>query len=183
MADFNKYVHEAEDEPIEIIIRVAETMDAKAILGLLRHFEKDTPYVIVGSQESNRTVEQQINLINKYNESANSIMLLAESDDQIVGMATVAVIDNDRQGHVAEIGVSIIQEYWGYGIGSILTEEIIEFANHTDLEVLTLEVVTENKRAINLYQKFGFNIVGTLSKRLKKDFHYYDTYIMERLKN
>lgn len=183
MADFNKYVHEAEDEPIEIIIRVAETVDAKAILGLLRHFEKDTPYVIVGSQGSKRTVEQQVNVINRYNESANSIMLLAESDDQVVGMATVAAVDNDRQGHVAEIGVSIIQEYWGYGIGSILTEEMIEFANHTDLKVLTLEVVTENKRAINLYQKFGFNIVGTLSKRLKNDYHYYDTYIMERLKN
>lgn len=181
MVNYNKYVHEAADEPIETIIRVAEPIDAKAILGLLRHVGKDTPYLSVGPEGANMKVDQQIDLITRYNESTNNIMLVAESDDQIVGMATVAVIDNNRQSHVAEIGVSIIKEYWGYGIGSILTEEMIQFASYADIKVLTLEVVTQNKRAIKLYEKFGFNIVGTLSKRLKSEYHYYDTYTMERL--
>ncbi len=181
MSNYNKYVHEAEDEPIETIIRVAEPIDAKAILGLLRHVGKDTPYLSVGPEGANMTVDQQVELITRYNESDNNIMLVAESDDQIVGMATVAVIDNNRQSHVAEVGVSIIKEYWGYGIGSILTEEMIQFANYAEIKVLTLEVVTKNIRAIKLYEKYGFEIVGTLSKRLRNNFHYYDTYVMERL--
>ena len=183
MVDMNKYVHESEHEPIETIIRVAEAVDAKAILGLLKHVGKDTPYLSVGPKGVNLSVDQQVDLIYRYNDSQNSIMLIAESDDQIVGMATVAVIDNDRQSHVAEVGISIIKEYWGYGIGSILTEEIIEFARHADIKVLTLEVVTKNKRSVSLYEKYGFNVAGTLSKRLKNEFIYYDTFVMELILN
>lgn len=179
MDGMNKYVNQSENEPIETIIRVAQAQDARAILGLLKHVGKDTPYLSVGPKGVNFTVDQQVDLIERYNDSLNNIMLIAESDDQIVGIATVAVIDNDRQSHVAEIGISIIKEYWGYGIGSILTEEIIEFARHAELKVLTLEVVTENRRAVSLYEKYGFNVAGTLSKRLKNDCVYYDTFVME----
>lgn len=171
------------DEPIETVFRVAQTQDARAILAVLNEVAQESPYLTLNPKGVETTVEEERELIRNYNESTNSIMLVAESDDQIIGMATVYGIDNDRQSHVGEIGVSIIHEYWGYGIGSILTEELIEFAKQSDLKVLTLEVVQENKRAIQLYKKYGFNIVGNLSKRLRHNYHYFDTYIMELMIN
>lgn len=172
-----------EEGPIETIFRVAEEVDAKAIIGLLNEVAKDTPYLTLDPKGTRISIKDQVDLIKQYEESDNSIMMLAESDDQIVGMATVYAIDNNRQSHVGEIGVSIVEEYWGYGIGSILTEELIEFARHSDLKVLTLEVVTENKRAIQLYEKYGFKIVGTLTKRLRHEYHFFDTYVMELIIN
>lgn len=167
------------DDPIETVFRVAQAQDARAILAVLNEVATESPYLTLNPEGVETTVEEEREIIQSYNESNNSIMLVVESDDQIIGMATVYGIDNHRQSHVGEIGVSIIQEYWGYGIGSILTEELIEFAKQSDLKVLTLEVVQENKRAIQLYEKYGFNIVGTLSKRLRHNYHYFDTYIME----
>ncbi len=42
-----------------------------------------------------------------------------------------------------------------------------------------LEVVTENRRAISLYQKMGFRICGTLPDNMKyKDGTYADVYWM-----
>lgn len=181
----NRHEHSDQDhnEPIETIFRVAQARDAKAIIGLLNEVAQDSPYLTLAEDGIETTVEEQVALIQRYNESNNSIMFLAESDDQIVGMATVYPIDNNRQSHVGEIGVSIVREYWGYGIGSILTEELIEFARQSRMKVLTLEVVTENRRAIKLYEKYGFNIVGTLSKRLRHNYHYFDTYVMELMIN
>ncbi|XJS10218.1 GNAT family N-acetyltransferase [Aerococcaceae bacterium WGS1372] len=177
----NRQEHSNQDfeEIIETIFRVAQPKDAKAIIGLLNEVAKESPYLTLNPEGVDTTVDEQVELIRRYNESNHSIMLVAESDDQIVGMATVYAIDNYRQKHVGEIGVSIVHEYWGYGIGSILTEELIEFARQSGMKVLTLEVVTENKRAINLYEKYGFNIVGTLSKRLRHNYHYFDTFVME----
>ncbi|MBS6705903.1 MAG: hypothetical protein KH281_05650 [Lachnospiraceae bacterium] len=44
-----------------------------------------------------------------------------------------------------------------------------------------LEVVTENHRAISLYQKMGFRICGTLPDNMKyKDGTYADAYWMMR---
>ena len=49
------------------------------------------------------------------------------------------------------------------------------------VEQLELEVVTENRRAISLYQKMGFRICGTLPDNMKyKDGTYADVYWMMR---
>ena len=55
-------------------------------------------------------------------------------------------------------------------------EETISIHGHQ-----LLEVVTENRRAISLYQKMGFRICGTLPDNMKyKDGTYADVYWMMR---
>lgn len=169
-----------ESEDIEVTIRQAEATDAKAILGLSRHIGKETDYLTFGPEGIQLSVEEEMRRVLAYKAAPNSIMLLSETDGQIIGLASVKALDDDRQAHVAEIGLSLIAEYWGYGIGSMMLEAQIEFAQAVGLEILTLEVVTENSRALKLYEKFGFERVGRLSRRLKANYHYYDTYIMER---
>ena len=170
-----------EKEDIEITIRQAEVSDARAILGLSRHLGQETDYLSFGSEGLLISLEEERNLIARYQKSATSIILLAETDGQIIGLASVKVLDQNKQAHVAEIGVSLIKEYWGYGIGSMMLEAQIEFAQAVGITVLTLEVVVNNQRAIKLYERNHFKIVGKLSKRLKSDFRYYDTLIMERI--
>lgn len=170
-----------ESEDIEVTIRQAEATDAKAILGLSRHIGRETEFLTFGPEGLQISVEDEMRLILAYKAASKSIILLSETDGQLIGLASIKALDEGRQAHVAELGLSLVKEYWGYGIGSMMLEAQLEFAKAVGLEILTLEVVTDNLRAIKLYEKFGFTKVGRLSQRLKANYHYYDTYIMERV--
>lgn len=170
-----------EEEAIEVNIRPVRECDARALLALMELVGQETPYLVTGPKGLPYSVEEEKEILRSYEESQRSIMFIAEVDDQIVGTANLSAHSREREAHVAELGITIIKEYWAYGIGSIFMEELIDFATHSGIEVISLEVVTENERAIKLYEKFNFSTVGTLSKRLKVDCSYYDTHIMELL--
>lgn len=173
------YLHQLDNNEIDTIIRQAEPNDARAILGLTRQVGKESNYLTFGPEGIDLTVEQEMDLIDRFMRAPKSLMLVVEVDDQIIGLANVAVFSTKKQEHVAELGVSLIQEYWGYGIGGMLVEALIDFAREVDLKVITLEVVVDNVRAVKLYEKYNFEIRGTLQKRLKHQHNYYDSYIME----
>lgn len=169
------------EEEIITHIRQADPNDARAILGLMRHVGRETGYLNFGPEGTDLSVVQQKSLIENYARLDNCVMLIIEVDDQIIGVANLAALDQHKQKHVAEIGVSIIKEYWGLGIGSFLVEALLDYAEQVSLRVLTLEVVVENERAIRLYERFGFDKRGRLSQRLKDGYRYYDTYMMEKV--
>jgi putative acetyltransferase len=51
-----------------------------------------------------------------------------------------------------------------------------------NLTRIQLEVYTDNEPAIRLYQKFGFEIEGTLRNFAFRDGQYVDVYAMARLR-
>lgn len=166
-------------EEVGVIIRQASPSDARAILSLYQEVGRETPYLTFGPNGVNLTPEEEMNLIQRFAVSRNSIMLVAEVDDQLVGVANLAAFDAEKQKHVAELGICLVKEYWGYGIASMLMEDMIDFAREADLKVITLEVVSANVRAVKLYERFGFEIVGKLQKRLAVNYRYLDSYVME----
>ena len=52
-----------------------------------------------------------------------------------------------------------MKDYWGLGIGSAMFEEMIEIAKERGVKIIELGVIEGNERAINLYEKYGFEIV------------------------
>lgn len=58
--------------------------------------------------------------------------------------------------HRAEFGISILQEYWGCGVGKALTEACIACARAAGYTQLELEVVIDNVAAQRLYSNAGF---------------------------
>lgn len=54
------------------------------------------------------------------------------------------------------IYIEVLEEKQDMGIGSILLEYMIEDCRKREIENITLEVNIENKKAIHLYEKFGF---------------------------
>ncbi len=48
-------------------------------------------------------------------ESNNNLLLLAINEGTIVGTASVKADSQFRLSHVGEVGISILQEYWGNG--------------------------------------------------------------------
>lgn len=134
---------------VELLIRQALTSDAQVIISLLEQVQQETHFV----QMEMHTVEQQEKLLNQYAQATYSIMLVAELSGQVIGIANLIA----QSAEVAELGVCVIQDYWGYGIGTALVADLLDFAEEVGLARIELEVLRENERAIRLYQSFAFS--------------------------
>lgn len=161
-----------------ILIRQAEAQDAKAVIGLLRHLSRNSPFLAF---DMDIDVQHEAQLIQAYQQSPDQLFLVGEIDGQLMALANLHSPPEAKLAHSCEMGLAIIKEYWGYGIGSIFMEEVIHFAQTVGKEVMYIEVVEANQAAIRLYKNFAFEEVGRLSRRLQVDNIYYDTLILQRL--
>lgn len=84
-------------------------------------------------------------------------MLVTECDGKIVSFSNVHAGQRQRNQHIGQIGISILPEYRGIGLGTAVMATMIEWAaSHPVIEKLTLGVWSKNEPAIRLYQKMGF---------------------------
>ena len=110
--------------------------------------------------------------------------LVAILDDRIVGMASVDTFPHKpRRRHVGEIGISVHEEWQGKGVGAALMRAILDLSdNWLNLTRLELEVYADNQAAIHLYERFGFEVEGTLRQHAFRDGQYVDSKVMARLR-
>ncbi len=103
---------------------------------------------------------------------------VAVADGRTVGLAQV-----HRKGpqediaHVGHLGISVHRDYRGRGIGSALLADVLAKARK-HFEVVELTVFRENDRARHLYEKHGFQSVGTVPRAVKRRGKYYDEELM-----
>lgn len=110
-------------------------------------------------------------------------MFVAKRGDEIVGNASFSGMTKERLKHKGELSVCVKRAAWGQGIGSRLMDAILDFAKHTaQVEIVSLEVRSDNTRAIKLYEKYGFEKMGTFRGFFKihdayVDFDYMNLYL------
>lgn len=162
----------------EVKIAHANPADAPKIIEYLK---------VVGNETDNLSFSGDSIVINELDEASlivniskmnNSCMILAWLGDQIIGIGSLEGLPSRRFSHRSSLGVSVRKDYWGLGIGTHLIDELIEYAYQHDLEVLDLEVIISNERAIKLYQSFGFGIIGEYRNYSKVGNNSLDAYIM-----
>ena len=103
-----------------------------------------------------------------FNESFNKIYV-AEDDNKIVGMLMVIVLYETCE----ILNIVVKDEYRNKKIASNLLDYLISELDES-VEMITLEVAVNNKPAISLYKKFGFEIISTR----KKYYDNVDAYLM-----
>lgn len=110
--------------------------------------------------------EAKINFQNKISavKSNRSFLILVLDAQNIVGHIILNA-RNGRQGHIGDIGIAVLKEYSSIGIGRMLLEELVKIVKeHHGIKVISLEVSSENKIAMNLYKKFGFITIARIPK-------------------
>lgn len=117
--------------------------------------------------------EHQKDLISK-----NGPVYYAIHKDRVVGWCDVFPVKNPRQSHRGGLGMGLISEYRGKGIGSKLLKAVMDHAKKFGLEKVELHVYTSNEPAIALYKKFGFEQEGLIKKYRKLDGKYFDCLTM-----
>lgn len=163
----------------DIVIEKAKPEDAKALLGFLCIIGGETDNLTFGTEGLPISVEEEQDYLASLEVSASSAMFIARENGKIVGNAHFTGMTRERLKHRGTVGISVLKAEWGKGIGSRLMEAVIDFARNTaHIEIITLEVRSDNLRAIDLYKKFGFEKIGHFKGFLKIDGEYADFDLM-----
>ena len=142
-----------------IRIEKAVPSDAAKLLEYLKQVGGETDNLTFGPEGMPFSVEAEAEFISSMENSIDNIMLLAKSDDKIIGCASLNRLPR-RMKHRGDFAISVAKDYWNKGIGSQLLNNIIAFAKENDFEVIDLQVRGDNKSAIHLYEKHGFEKIG-----------------------
>jgi len=97
---------------------------------------------------------------------AGMTYLVARADGKVVGGASIEP-RTGKFSHTAVYGIFIRDGFRNMGIGTHLTNALIEIAHQRGLEVIELSVYGLNKRAHHVYEKCGFKEVGKIKKGVK----------------
>ena len=144
----------------------AAPSDAAMLLEYLKQVGGETNNLTFGSEGMPFSVEAEAEFISSMENSTDNVMLLAKSDEKIVGCASLNRLPR-RMKHRGDFAISVAKDYWNRGIGSQLLENIIAFARENDFEIIDLQVRSDNKSAIHLYEKYGFKKIGEHSAFFK----------------
>ncbi|MGI5838613.1 MAG: GNAT family N-acetyltransferase [bacterium] len=158
-----------------VLIRPANKSDAGALVELADKMGGESDFLTFGRGEFSLTVEQEENYLANISQRNNAVYLVAEISGEIVGTLSFSGGSRPRTAHAGEFSLSVLKKYWGNGIGTALTECLIDWCGKTGIvRKINLRVRTDNYPAIHLYKKLGFSEAGTITREMLIDGVFYD---------
>jgi RimJ/RimL family protein N-acetyltransferase len=103
---------------------------------------------------------------------------VALDSTQVIGWCDIFPHERESFVHVGRLGMGLLPQYRGQGIGRRLAEKTIKTAKRIGLERIELDVYASNKPAIALYKSLGFALEGVKRKGRKLDGIYDDVVVM-----
>ena len=141
----------------EALLRNGDKADGKEVFEVFNQTHAETDYLLSYPDENSYDPEQEAQFLNEKTNSPDEIEIVAVVDGKIAGMAGIEALGKKyKLQHRAELGISILKEYWGLGLGKALMNACIRCAKEAGYKQLELNVVAENERAVALYKSFGF---------------------------
>lgn len=114
-------------------------------------------------------------------EREEEIYLVAEVDGRVVANSELSRKTGGYGQHVGGIGIAIEKRFRDVGVGTEMMKALIEEARAIGLKVLTLTAFANNKRAIHVYKKLGFEETGKIPERFFKGGKYIDELVMTKI--
>lgn len=110
---------------------------------------------------------------------SNSIVFGVYYENKIIGLATFTQENGIKFSHKADLSSVFIEpEFQRKGVAGQLLTAVIEYSKK-HVEQILLTVATDNKAAIHLYEKLGFQTYGIEVKALKDKGKYIDEVLMK----
>ncbi|MBD7909495.1 GNAT family N-acetyltransferase [Sporosarcina gallistercoris] len=162
-------------------IRHVSLEDAEQVCHLILRVENDSKYMLFGPGERMVTKEQLHSRILAMESEQRSTIIVAESDDKLVGYLMASGGSSNRTNHTVYLVVGILTDYQGQGIGIALFEFLEQWAKQQNIHRMELTVAHPNEAGIRLYKKMKFTIEGTKRNSLYIDGNYVDEYYMAKL--
>jgi ribosomal protein S18 acetylase RimI-like enzyme len=114
-----------------------------------------------------------------HHKNEGNIILVAETGGKVIGHCLIERDDWDAAKHVGNLGIMVIAEQRGKGVGDALITEALIRAREAGFEKICLSTFNTNLKAIRLYEKHKFQIIGVKKRQFKMEGEYKDEVLME----
>jgi ribosomal protein S18 acetylase RimI-like enzyme len=111
-------------------------------------------------------------------ESAGWPCVMATAGQRMIGWCDIMPKTVPGFTHGGTLGMGVLQEWRGQGIGRRLLGECLALGRTAELERIELAVYADNNRAIRLYESMGFVLEGRRSQVRKIDGQSQDELLM-----
>jgi len=118
---------------------------------------KDIAKIELGSGYHKNNRFNPLPMLKKIFKDKKEKILLAKENDKITGYIAVRI-----ERKICEIALlAVLKRYQKRGIGKSLLKHILKIAKQKKANKVILEVRKNNKKALRLYHKYGFKVMGT----------------------
>ena len=135
-------------------IKKPTAVNAEEIIKYSKLLFASTDQILTTLEEYTITVENEKKWIQNLNDDPNSLLLIAEMNNSIIGFLFFIPNSKRKISHTGEFGVSVHSKYQSLGIGQLLVEVLLKWARqNVQIEKVYLQVFATNQNAIKLYEK------------------------------
>jgi len=106
------------------------------------------------------SIEEEREFIRATGQNSGSAIFVAISEGKIVGVLDFHREKRQQTAHGGSFGMSVSKECRSQGIGTLLLEALISWALTQGISRLELQVFENNRSAIRLYERMGFQHEG-----------------------
>ena len=163
------------------ILRSPGEDDAEEMLHFIIKASGETDYLMKYPEEyADFTLEQEKAFLRASNTNQNGIMIACLVDGKIAGSCQISFCTGLKDRHRASIAIALLREFWSFGIGTRMLEEMIRLAEERgEVRQIELDFIEGNSRARSLYEKMGFRITGVKPDAIKlRDGSFVNEYMM-----
>ena len=163
------------------VVKEAAPADAERWVGLKALLDRETHLMLLEPNERDTDVAIVQAQLERTSASSNSVVLVAEDNDQLVGYVELEGGPFQRNRGTATLVIGVLESASGRGLGTRLLGEAERWARAHGLHRLELTVMEHNDRAAALYQRMGYEIEGRRRECLLVDGRLIDEFYMAKL--
>ncbi|MEZ9300893.1 N-acetyltransferase family protein [Vibrio splendidus] len=164
---------------MSLTIRKVAVEDAQGIIDVLNPIIIEARYTIL---DQTFTVDEEKAFIKSFPERGVFSVAVNEATSQLLGFQNVEPFATYTKAfdHVGIIGTYVDANSRGQGVAKQLFDYTFKAAKAKGYEKLFAYVRADNERALAVYLKQGFEIVGTAKKHGKIGDQYFDEILIEK---
>ena len=149
-----------------IVLRSPGAPDAEAMLQYLLRTSGETYFMVRYPEEielSPEKLRQEEKFLESMENSPCNMMIAAFKGEELLGNIGLNCVGEQMKiRHRCNVGIAIIKEAWGQGLGRRLMEAAVCSARGLGFERVELGVMEGNERACRLYRSMGFRECGRM---------------------
>jgi RimJ/RimL family protein N-acetyltransferase len=158
-------------------VRPATPADAVALVELAESVGREEGRWILGTGPW-RSVGDERRYLRTIDRHPDAAVFVAEDDTGIVGRLSLARDTHPASRHVADLGLMVAESRRRRGIGRMLLEHAVAWAQASGVQKLELHVFPWNEPALGLYEAFGFEREGYRKRHYERGGELVDAILM-----
>lgn len=165
---------------MNLVVRRGEPRDAAALVELAREVAREPEGWLI-AHDAWRSVGEERRHLRLARNSPHIGVIVAETEQGIVGRLSIARDPHPSCRHVADVGLMVRRDARRQGVGTALLAAAEQWARRAGIRKIELHVFPHNEAAIALYERAGYEREGLRRAHFERNGKLVDAILMARL--